>query len=198
MPITTVPENKFTNEKLIFFGKNKISKENWSAISSFNQKNIEYLFKKEMIDFKKKMLPIYRKNFFRKNNIKDALKEISRDQMHDLLYLAKILIEKFEHSIKYERWYDAGHSTTYFETKISSFASRFFNEIKYNHARKSIIKKSQDTVKLKKEINFYRNIPTELKVFFPILLNQDKEENEDLELEYLPFPNLLKFFYSGR
>ena len=32
LPITTVPENKFTNEKLIFFGKNKISKENWSAI----------------------------------------------------------------------------------------------------------------------------------------------------------------------
>ena len=28
--------------------------------------------------------------------------------MHDLLYLAKILIEKYEHSIKYEKWYDAG------------------------------------------------------------------------------------------
>ena len=45
--------------------------------------------------------------------------------MNDLLYLAKILIEKYEYSIKHEKWYDAGHNTTYFETKISSFSSRF-------------------------------------------------------------------------
>ena len=70
--------------------------------------------------------------------------------MNDLLYLAKVLIEKYDHSIKHEKWYDAGHSTTYFETKISSFSSRFFNEIKYNHKRRSIVKTSQDTLKLKK------------------------------------------------
>ena len=114
--------------------------------------------------------------------------------MNDLLYLAKILIEKYEHSIKHEKWYDSGHSTTYFETKISSFSSRFFNDIKYNHKRNSIIKISQDTIKLQKEINFYKNIPYELKVFFPLLLNKDQEEKVSLELEYLPFPNLAEIF----
>ena len=113
--------------------------------------------------------------------------------MHDLLYLAKILIEKYDHSINHEKWYDAGHSATYFETKISSFSSRFFNQIKFNHKRNSIIKISQDTIKLRKEINFYRNIPSKLRVFFPVLLNQDQEE-EYLELEYLPFPNLSEIF----
>ena len=114
--------------------------------------------------------------------------------MNDLLYLAKILIEKYEHSINHEKWYDSGHSTTYFETKISSFSSRFFNDIKYNHKRNSIIKISQDTTKLKKEINFYKNIPSKLKVFFPILLAKMKKKNNFLELEYLPFPNLAEIF----
>ena len=114
--------------------------------------------------------------------------------MNDLLYLAKILIEKYEHSIIHEKWYDAGHNTTYFDTKISSFSSRFFNQIKYNKKRKSIIKTSKETIKLKKEINFYKNIPSKLKNFFPILLNHEQEEKDFLELEYLPFPNLAEIF----
>ena len=194
LPITTVPDNQFKHRKSIYFGNNRISKENWSAISYLNKKSIQYLFKKELIHFKKKSYPFTGRISSKKNNIRDALREINNDQMNDLLYLAKILIEKYEHSIEHEKWYDAGHSTTYFETKISSFSSRFFNEIKYNHSRNSIIKISQDTIKLKKEINFYKNIPSKLKVFFPILLNQDQNEEEFLELEYLPFPNLAEIF----
>ena len=194
LPITTVPDNQFKEKKSIYFGDKKISKENWSAISYVNKKSIEYLFKKKEIDFKKKCYPFTGRISSEKNNIRDALKEIRNDQMHDLLYLAKILIEKYEHSINHEKWYDAGHSTTYFETKISSFSSRFFNDIKYNSKRNSIIKVSKDSIKLKKEINFYKNIPSELKVFFPILLNKGKEEKDFLELEYLPFPNLAEIF----
>ena len=136
LPITTVPEIKFKAKKSIFFGNIEISKENWSAISYSNKKNIEYIFKKKEIDFRKKCFPFTGRISSDKNNIRNALKEINNNQMHDLLYLAKILIEKYEHPIKHEKWYDAGHSTTYFETKISSFSSRFFNEIKYNHKKK--------------------------------------------------------------
>ena len=193
LPITTVPDTKFTNKKLIYFGDNEISKENWSAILYLNKKTIKYLFKKKEIDFKKKCYPFTGRISSEKNNIRDALKEIKKNQIDDLLYLARILIEKYDHSINHEKWYDAGHSTTYFETKISSFSSRFFNEIKYNHTRNSIIKISQENIKLKKEINFYKNIPSKLKNFFPILLNQNQEE-EFLELEYLPFPNLAEIF----
>ena len=193
LPITTVPDSKFTDKKSIYFGDKEISKENWSAILYLNKKNIKYLFKKEEIDFKKKCYPFTGRISSEKNIIREALKEIKKNQIDDLLYLAKILIENYDHSVNHEKWYDAGHSTTYFETKISSFSSRFFNEIKYNHTRNSIIKFSQENIKLKKEINFYKNIPSQLKSFFPILLNQNQEE-EFLELEYLPFPNLAEIF----
>ena len=194
LPITTVPDNLFTKNKSIYFGDRKISKENWSAISYVSKKNIEYLFKNKEIDFKKKCYPFTGRISSEKNTIKDALKDIKNDQMNDLLYLGKVLIEKYEHSINHEKWYDAGHSATYFETKISSFSSRFFNDIKYNYKNNSIIKISKEKIKLRKEINFYKNIPAELKVFFPILLNRYKEEKEFLELEYLPFPNLAEIF----
>ena len=194
LPITTVPDSQFSDQNSVYFGDKKISKENWSAISYINETNIEYLFKKKKIDFKKKCFPFTGRISTEKNNLKDALKEINNDQINDLLYLARILIEKYGHSINHEKWYDAGHSTTYFETKISYFSSRFFNQIKYNHIRNSIVKISQDNVKLSKEINFYKKIPSNLKVFFPILLNQSTEENEILELEYLPFPNLAEIF----
>ena len=194
LPITTVPDTKFIDRKTIYFGDNKVSKENWSAISYLNKTKIEYLFKKREIDFKKKCYPFTGRISTEKNNIRDALKYIKDSQMYDLLYLAKILIENYKHFIKHEKWYDAGHSTTYFETKISSFSSRFFNDVKYNHKSNSIIKISQDIIKLRKEINFYKNIPSELKVFFPILINKDQEEKVFLELEYLPFPNLAEIF----
>tara|TARA_B100000886_G_scaffold206322_1_gene142582 strand:+ start:91 stop:1740 length:1650 start_codon:yes stop_codon:yes gene_type:complete len=194
LPITTVPDSQFSEKNSIYFGDKKISKENWSAISYINETKIEYLFKKKRIDFKKKCFPFTGRISTEKNNLKDALKEINNNQINDLLYLARILIEKYGHSINHEKWYDAGHSTTYFETKISSFSSRFFNQIKYNHIRNSIVKTSQDNVKLNKEINFYKKIPSNLKGFFPILLNQNTVEKEILELEYLTFPNLAEIF----
>ena len=195
LPITTVPDTAFTDKKSIYFGDQEISKENWSAIIYLNKETIQYFFKKKVIDFKTKCFPFTGRISSEKNNIKDALKEINSHQIDDLLYLGKILIEKYEHYINHEKWYDAGHSTTYFETKVSSFSSRFFNEIKYNHTRNSIIKFSQETKKLNREINYYSNIPSNLKIFFPILLNQEQEEEEEfLELEYLPFPNLSEIF----
>ena len=194
IPITTVPDTVFDEKKAIYFGDNKISKENWSAILYVNKKNIQYLFKKIEIDFKQKCYPFTGRISSEKNNIIDALKQISNNQIDDLLYLAKILIEKYKHSIKHEKWYDAGHSTTFFETKISSFSSRFFNEIKYIHSRNSIIKHSKETNKLKREINYYSNIPSKLKIYFPILLNQNQKEDDFLELEYLSFPNLSEIF----
>ena len=57
LPITTVPDNHFKDKKSIYFGDKKISKENWSSISYSNKTTIEYLFKKNVIDFKKKVIP---------------------------------------------------------------------------------------------------------------------------------------------
>ena len=56
MPITTVPDNHFIENKSIYFGDKKISKENWSAISYFNKTNIEYLFKKKKLILKKNVI----------------------------------------------------------------------------------------------------------------------------------------------
>ncbi len=194
IPITTIPDKPFNNKKSIYFGEKKISKENWSGISIDNKSLIKYFFKKDKLDFKNKCYPFTGRISSQKDNIREAIKELIDDQMFDLLNLAKILISKYKHDYIFEKWYDAGHSATYFETKISSFSSRYFNQIKYNHKRNSIIKTSQHKIKLKREINFYKKIPSNLKIFFPILFNLNDSKDDILELEYLPFPNLAEIF----
>ena len=194
IPITTIPDNIFIKEKSIYFGNKELSKENWSGISQINNEKIEYFFKKEEIDFKKKCYPFTGRISSVKDDIREAANELIDEQMDDLLYLGKILIEKYKHGLINEKWYDAGHKSTYFETKISFFSCRFFNDIRYNHERNSIIKTSKDNLKLNKEINFYKIIPSNLKMFFPNVLNEQKEEKEVLELEYLSYPNLAEIF----
>ena len=194
IPITTIPDSSFIKEKLIYFGNKKMSKENWSGITFLNKEKIQYYFKHEEIDFTKKCYPFIGRISSVKDDIQDALKELKDEQMYDLLYLGRILIEKYKHCLINEKWYDAGHKSTYFETKISFFSCRFFNEIKYNHIRNSIIKTSKDKSKLNKEINFYKVVPPNLKNFFPNVLNDYQEKKEALELEYLSYPNLAEIF----
>ena len=47
LPITTVPDNKFSDKKSIYFGDNKISKENWSAITYLNKQILNIYLKKK-------------------------------------------------------------------------------------------------------------------------------------------------------
>ena len=42
-PITTIPDNQFIEKKSIYFGDNKISKENWSAITYFNKSKVIFI-----------------------------------------------------------------------------------------------------------------------------------------------------------
>lgn len=194
IPITTIPDNNFENKNKIFFGDKKLSKENWSGILYENEINIKYFYKEDIISFKKKCYPFTGRISSEKSLIVKALKKIKKDEIKDLLFLAKILIEKYKFEIIHEKWYDSGHSATYFETKISSFSSRFFNEVSYCKTNNSIIKKSENKSKIKREKDFYTKIPNNLKHYFPVILNCENETTDLLQLEYLPFPNLSEIF----
>ena len=151
LPITTIPENQLINNNSVYFGDKKISKENWSAIRYSFNKDLEYFFKKDKTSFKDKCYPFTGRISSSKKYINEACNKLNKKQMQDLLYLARLLIDDYGHNIIYEKWYDSGHSSTYFQTKISSFSSRFFNEVKYCTKKNTIIKKSKDNIKLKKE-----------------------------------------------
>ena len=191
IPITTIPDKNFQNKKTIYFGKEKISKENWSGID-YKKDILKYFFKKDKLNFQQKCFPFTGRISSNKKDILKAIKELKKNEIRDLLFLARLLINKYSHEIIHEKWFDAGHSTTYFETKVSSFTSRFFNQISFSSKRNTIIKTSQEKEKLFKEKEFYNKIPIHQKIYYPILI--DEKNNDTLELEYLPFPNLAEVF----
>ena len=194
IPITTIPDNNFETKNAIFFGDKKLSKENWSGILYEKDQSIKFFHKKNNIDFRTKCYPFTGRISSARILIEKALAKFKKEDAEDLIFLAKILIEENNFQIIHEKWYDSGHSATYFDTKISSFTSRFFNEISYCKKKNSILKKSDNQSKIKSEKDFYTKIPNNLKRYFPNILNHKNEITDKLELEYLPFPNLSEIF----
>lgn len=73
---------------------------------------------------------------------------------------------------------------------------RVFNKISINHSKKLIIKSSNNVFKIKDEIQYYLNIPSNIYSFFPRLL--DYETNyKSYTLEYIPCDTLSEVFLDA-
>jgi len=195
IPITTIPDKNYFHEDVCYFSDLSIPKENWSSIKIENGKK-EYFFKADINSIGIKSFPFTGRITAKKFDLLNSIKNIHNTQKKDLLYLAKNLIEEFNYEVLLEKWYDSGHDATYHQTKITSFTSRFFNNISYNNSKNTIIKKSKDYKKLNCEVNFYNNLPIKLKKFFPYIFNSYKKNCNFnyLEIEFIPYPNLSELF----
>ena len=136
-------------------------------------------------------------------NIEELIKAISLinlEDKNDLMKLAFILIDKFKYKIFHENWFDIGHSATYLDTKISSFNSRFFNQISYDFQNNSVKKTSSDVSKITQEYYFYKNLPSDLKRLFPYVFERVPSEKKEnlLEMEFISQPNLAEIFLFKR
>jgi len=101
-------------------------------------------------------------------------------------------------SINLERdfiWYDFGHLFTYYESLTNDFILREFNEIKYLDG--IIYKSSSDTQKLDREINWYEDLPTRLKVYSPRIIECSKGEKTFYAMEYVRAPTLSSLAVFG-
>jgi hypothetical protein len=76
---------------------------------------------------------------------------------------------------------------------IMPFITRAYNRINYNKNNLSIIKISE-TERLLDEINYYKNIPEDLKYFFPNFYSSKEEKPYSLELEYYSYKNIAHYF----
>ena len=72
------------------------------------------------------------------------------------------------------------------------FITRAYNSFIYNEDNKSTIIKKSSEEKLLHEINYYKNLPENLKVYFPRIIekNTSVKKPYSLELEYYAYTNL--------
>lgn len=72
---------------------------------------------------------------------------------------------------------------------MMKFITRAYNTIKLNELKGTLTKISSEE-RLGDEINFYRSLPPEFKVFYPRLCGAESSSEHCMELEYYPFQNL--------
>ncbi|MFN3393313.1 MAG: sugar phosphate nucleotidyltransferase, partial [Candidatus Thermochlorobacter sp.] len=107
------------------------------------------------------------------------------------LYMQKRPIQ----TCKVEEWYDFGHIDNLLQAKQRLLRPRYFNQLKVNPVLKTISKVSDDTEKLADELNWYLQLPDELKVLTPRILHQEYHSSKiEIVQEYYGYPTLAELY----
>ncbi len=93
--------------------------------------------------------------------------------------------------IAFDSWNDVGDIEAF--SKAKKNIARHFNSIEVTNEN-TIIKKSTNTLKIEKEINWYLNIPNKLRVYTPQLIDYEFGNNAQYELEYINYSPLHELF----
>jgi dTDP-glucose pyrophosphorylase len=113
--------------------------------------------------------------YFFKNgkNFSDICRKKSENsaaaEMKDLL--AEYFLSNRAELIDEKGWYDCGNIENYYKAKKDFIKVRSFNSVKCDDFYGTITKRSKKTEKIKKEINWYLNLPDLVKIFSPRLVD---------------------------
>lgn len=127
--------------------------------------------------------------------LSECLQE-SANQMSDLLYAYN---EKDPiYAVCTDDWIDFGHIDTLSEARHRLLQPRYFNQLKVNPTLNTIRKVSQRSQKLRDEIDWYRELPSDLKVLTPRLISV-REDGDQVELvqEHYGYPSLAELYVFG-
>jgi dTDP-glucose pyrophosphorylase len=129
------------------------------------------------------------------NALKATTKKIDRSHERYELYHTLDAYPKNFKLIPAEGWYDCGNIENYYQAKVDFLKIRSFNSLVYNDLYGSITKSSPKKAKLEDEINWYKNIPHELKVFSPRLIDYTSTNNtSSYTLEYYGYQSLADYY----
>ncbi len=96
------------------------------------------------------------------------------------------------------KWYDCGNIENFHKAKIDFLKVRSFNSIQYDDLRGHITKSSKNIKKIKNEIAWFQNIPDDLKIFTPRLVDYKIRNNSaSYTLEFYGYQSLADFFVLG-
>ncbi len=92
-------------------------------------------------------------------------------------------------------WYDFGHIDNLLDSKRKLLRPRYFNQLFINPVLNTITKISEDSQKLINELDWYLNLPDDLKVLTPRILHREKKNNHiEVVQEYYGYPTLAELY----
>lgn len=99
--------------------------------------------------------------------------------------------------VRMDEWLDFGHVHTYFKSKSKLTTQRSFNEMRITP--KVVYKNSKNKEKMLAEYGWFKNIPAELKIYTPHVLDYTcSEERAGYGIEYLYMTALNELAVFGR
>jgi len=93
-------------------------------------------------------------------------------------------------------WFDFGHADTYYQSRRRVTTQRAFNELEIT--KRLVIKSSQNSNKMNGEANWFKSLPSSLRIHTPALLGTEEVDgNSRYILEYMHLPTLAELFVFG-
>jgi hypothetical protein len=99
-----------------------------------------------------------------------------------------------------QTWIDLGNSAYKANFHSNMTPSRSFNTVFVDEKKGVVSKESSNLEKLRNEINFYKNLPDDLKYLFPRIFNLDENRNGQkisIEMEFFPARSLADIWFSS-
>ncbi|MDO8470752.1 MAG: sugar phosphate nucleotidyltransferase [bacterium] len=97
-------------------------------------------------------------------------------------------------------WFDLGHLEKYYQAKARLLSSRAFNELRTGEFMNTVVKRSSRNEILKDEILWYVNLPKELKIYAPRIIDYNVDESKGevyAEFEFYGYPSLANLWLYG-
>ncbi len=111
---------------------------------------------------------------------------------NDLLLLIQTIHQNQPLQAVKATWLDTGHEINYPKVRKNLIASRSFNAISINPDNGILRKTSQNKEKLQREAQYIQELPTNLQIFYPRILNNQTQDGY-FEMEYYGYPNLSEY-----
>ncbi len=85
--------------------------------------------------------------------------------------------------LKVNFWLDFGNINSFFKSRLNNYNSRHFNTLTFQ--LQSIKKTSNNSLKISNELNWYLNLPYQLRKYTPKIIKYKKKKNSYYEMEYI-------------
>ncbi len=119
-------------------------------------------------------------------------KDLAGAEISDVL---NPFVGKAMRGITPEVWCDSDHGDMRENSRHRILESRSFNRIEIDDFRGTIKKSSTNVEKLKMEIEYYKNLPSDLRIFFPRMLDYSIAPEKTFQvLEYYSYPTLSEIY----
>ena len=181
----------FTNDNILVKNKNVLNPEKWCFVDRNN------IFINGVSDIKKDYKLVIWLYYIKNASLFLELLSNSHNNFYDAL--TKYWNNNNLSFQEIKKWYyDLWHLDEFYKSKIDFLRVRSFNSLSYDKFRWIITKKSLNSKKLKQEINWFKNIPNELKIFTPRLVDYKLWNNISYSLEFYWYTSMADIFlYSN-